>query len=588
MGRWDFYSRGDTIDTVDGDSSFSGVDMTRSRELLAPGTLALAQNVRMRTGAARQRLGTVRPSDFNPIFANRIIGSCVFQDPNGNEQLLVAPASVNYTVNLRYGKDPVQIPYDVSLSTNNGTGGIEFCQAFDKLLLIRRPLSADNPNTLVWDGDNTHKWQQLALSATGLKVAPNSWNAEPFQDRVLYYTALFPSSPTRDTWYMSDIEDYTSYDPVFQVFRTNSGESDYITRIMQYYESSVLIFKSNTIHQSTLLPQFPVAMQHRALTLRLGSIGNKMPLEIGGDIIFLSQPGGFYRLTQVIQENIIALPVALSEPIQPVIDNLQWGVTGLFGCSSSVDNYGFFGVALGVSATRCNAVLVINTQTNKWESVPDTWADPAFGFEALHVTNYNGVKRLFAIDYKNGVVYLMYEGIGDDLKSGYFKVPYKIETRGYTANDPVSFKRFLRATVSISTSAPRINVTALSDGVNEEKVLTPDPITKDRTKFYTHGHKRFDVTTDSLTEELREDYSNPLSEEVAIEDFEQYIVGPVTSLIETDLPIAQDKQESTERLLVRDTGRHMSLRIENTEGVCDVLAVSIEASRSMNTIRTAA
>jgi hypothetical protein len=382
--------------------------------------------------------------------------------------------------------------------------------------------------------------------------------------------------------------DYTSYDPVFEAGRTNPGESDFITRIMAYYHSSFLVFKNQSIHQVIMLPgTFPVQVQQRILSTSLGSYGNKMPLEIGGDIVFYNEQG-FFRLTEAIQENIGTLPVAISEKIQPYIRGLNFGFTALWGCSASLDTLALFGVAVGATATRCNAVMVYDTQTSEWHSVADTWKDPDFGFNQLHVTNFNGFKRVFAVDYDNSVVYLLYEGYVDDMKSGIWSVPYKWETRGYVGDDPFSMKVFRRITATISTFAPAANITALSDGYNEEKSLTVVPIRKARTEFYSHGHKLFDPSTDDPNEPFRKDYSIPSDELSAIEDFESLPDGPIKVLPPTDIPDGAKRQQCTERRLCRATGRWISLRIENDEGACDVLAISVEGSRTMNTVRTAA
>ena len=80
------------FDFRDGDPGWTGIDMTRERDALEPGMLALGQNTRLRTRRARQRSGTAMPGDFNPTngFTNYLVGSGVFTDPNGDELLLVA------------------------------------------------------------------------------------------------------------------------------------------------------------------------------------------------------------------------------------------------------------------------------------------------------------------------------------------------------------------------------------------------------------------------------------------------------------------------------------------------------------------
>ncbi len=495
--RFDFYSQKDTPDTTGGDDRFQGIDMTRDRPLLAQGMISLGENTRTRTGKVVQRRGTSMAPDFNPPagVGSPLVGSGVFRNPNGDEVLIVAPRGQTYTMVLQDGKDPYKVNYDGGVTGSN-TGSVEIVQAFEKVLLLRKPLVGSPPQNLVWDGDSTQttpgtadsEWEITTVTAGGTLV-PGVFNGEPFMDRIVFYFANAPTPLRRDVWYMSDIEDYSTYDNVFQSFRTNSGEADYITRIKSYFRGSVVIFKNQSIHMATILPTFPVSIEQRILNSTIGGVGNKIPVMVGGDIIFLSQPNGFYLLSEVIQDQIAALPSPISEPIQRVIDDINWPVTTLYGCSAALDNYAFLGVSLKSrpSSGRLNAILVYDTQRKQWESAGDTWMDETFSFSALHVTNYGGVHRLFAVDYLRGVTYLLYEGTTDETVAGIFSVPFKMETRGFVGDDPIGFKRFGRASIGITTSDPEITITAISDGFNEEKILTPQPITKDRFKFYQHG-----------------------------------------------------------------------------------------------------
>lgn len=585
----------------DGDAGWTGIDMTREPDALEPGILHLGQNTRLRSRRCRQRSGTSIPPEFNPRggFTASLVGSGNFNDPNGNDLLLVAPANAQYTFALQWGRDPIVVNYSAAEALSGRTNGsviVNFVQAFDKVLMLRVPKQTIDQPDLVWDGtgDANHDevadtlWTAIALSPEGRTLVQASYNAEPFQDRVLYYNANFPPAIGRDTWIVSDVLDYTSYDDPYQVVRTNTAEADYITRIMGYFRGSVVVFKNQSIHQVQFLNTLPFSYTQHLLSASLGSVGVHIPIEVGGDVFFLSPPNGFYRLSEVIQENIIVLPVAISEQIQPVIDNINWGITATWGCSATLDNYVLFGVALGVGSRACNAILAYNTQSRQWESVPDTWRDPNFNFNALHVVNYAGVRRLFAVDYQNAVVYMMYEGVNDELISGVWSVPFKMETRGYTGQDPVAWKRFFRAKVAISTSAPLINLTALSDGFNEEKLLTPLPIEKNPVEFYTHAHKEFDPVVDDPNEPKRKDYALGVVEEFAIEDYESYPDGPLDVLTGSVPPAVENRQQSLERYVTRQNGRWQSIRVENDQGSCDVLAVSVEGNYTMDTARTAA
>jgi hypothetical protein len=592
--RFETYTQRDTPDATSGDNGWQGINSTLDRPNVPSGFLFKGENTRVRTGRVKQRKGTYMPGDFNPPvgFGNYLVGSGVFRDPNGDELLVVAPANTTYTWNVRHGRDPFKIDYHSGGGTDpsgtNGAGGgvngVQFVQAFDKLLLLRRPLvGAEN---LVWDGGTTTKWEKVVLSGTGLTVVPGMYNGEPFMDRIIFYKANAPGTGVRDEWIISDIEDYSSYDPVFQNPRTNAAEADFITRIMSYYRGSVVIFKNQSIHLAEFLPTYPLSINQRVLNRTLGSVGNKMPLMVGGDILFASMPNGFYSLSEIIQEQITTLPSPISEPIQSVIDQINWPITLQMGCSVALDNYAFFGVAMGRGATRLNAILVYDTQRKQWESAGDTWADPTFAFNALHVTKYDNVDRLFAIDYLTSSIYLMYEGLSDELVTGTFNVPFKMETRGYIGDDPIAFKRWGRGMVSVATYEPNVTVTAIVDGYNEEKVVAE--ITKNRQRYYQHGKPDFNVLTDDPDFEKREDYSISEPDNFIADDFQDLPLGPITFIPATAPAILGPLQETSERMLIRSFGRWCALRIENDEGACEVTSVGIESTRAMNTTRTAA
>jgi hypothetical protein len=307
-------------------------------------------------------------------------------------------------------------------------------------------------------------------------------------------------------------------------------------------------------------------------------LSNKCLVEDGADVIFLSEPGGFYALTEVIVNQIAAEPVPVSEQIQPIIDRINWAVAQYWACGQVLGRYAFFAVPIDGVLGGCNAILVLNTVTRQWESVPDLWLDPNFRINALHCLDYDGVRRLYAVDYVNKAIYLLYEGVSDQLTTGLYPVSDLMETRGYTSQDPGSFKRFRRAIIGLSTFNPTINVTAITDGYNEEQLLTEDgPLTKDRLNFYTHGHPDFDPVAGDPDEPMREDYSVVNLEDYAGQDFEGLQVGPIYSVPGTVPTMATPKQQTLERFPILVNGRWLSLRIENTDGACDVLGVGVDA-----------
>jgi hypothetical protein len=580
MRRWQTYGKLDTPVATEGDRGFTALRMTGDRALLPQGMLARSENKRLRNGSATTRLGNVWSSDFNPGFTGRILGSAIYSNPNGDEVMLVATAEADYVWALQFGKDPVKINL-VAGQTLTGALGVEFVQAFEKVLLLRRPSGAFA--RLVWDGVNANTFNVVTTPGPATLI-PATWNGEPFQNRVVLYNANFSGLPWRDQIVMTDVLDYTQYDNVLSVFRVNAGESDWITRVWPYYRGALVILKRRTLH---LLQDFtldPSLAFQRMLSKRIGAIATRCVLEAGSDLYFLSDPGGIYKLSEVIQDQIGAEPTAVSEPIQPAIDDINWQLA-VWSAAEVLGEYLFFMVPLKHGGW---SMLVYNVATRNWESV-DKWGDPRFRIDALHATQYDGGRALFGIDYANKQVYVLYKSIGfDEIHSQLVPIRDLIETRGYTMGEADTFKQFQRTAIALRTSDPEVTITALMDGVNEEKMLTPEPITRNRLTFYPHGHAEFVPGVDDPNEPYREDYSAGELIDFSGEDFMNLPVGPIKELPATaGFTVSQaPQQQSLERLSVRTKGRWCSLRVENESGTCEVLATGVEAIPAMS-VRTA-
>jgi hypothetical protein len=611
MNRWGSYGRRDTQEKTDVDLRFAALDMVRERSLLGAGVLARSENKRLRLGTAADRLGTAIPTDFNPLFTKPFLGSFVYNNPNGEEMMLIAEKDQHFVWVLEFGKDPVQVPIHLTgTPADNGfelVDGVEFVQNFDKVIVLRRPnLWADSGGVvharpiLVWDGFvtadpgppvHTGKFEPMALSTYGrLLVSQNSWSGEPFKDRIIYYNQYRPDLPARDQLIVSDPGDSTSYDDVFGVYRINSGQADFIVRVWAYFRNGIVVFKAKTLHFLSNFTIDPTLAVQTPFSVNRGACGTGSIVEVGTDVMFLSEPDGIYRLTEVITEKVTTEAAPASEPLQPVIDRINWAAAKSLSaggaCAQTLELYTYFGVPLD-GALRNNTIIVYNNNTRQWESI-DTWTDPDFGFHAMHIASYNDARRLFAIDYTKSIVYLLYEGFFDDTFNGSNHIDSLIETRGYAG--PGEYNRFHRMQLAISTFNPEINITAITDGFSEEKLITEDgPITKNREKFYPHGHPDYfdpDATGDPL-EPRRLDYSSS-DEEFAVQDFEGLALGDVESIPGTAPSGTGPTQQSVERKAVRANGRWVSFRIENTKGRCEIQGVGVDSTQVPPTVRVAA
>ena len=447
MPRWHAHGQGESKIFSEGDARFNGLDMTRDRALLQPGTLAVSQNKRLFNGAAATRPGVAWLTDFNPGYTNTLVGSGVFSRPNINnadpaqregEMLLVGELNANFVWALQFGQAPRQVPIVAgTLNSSNETGildctQVKFVQTFDHIYLLRRP--STRHSTLIWDGTlvgGTAHFTPVTLQPGaplnsvvipgGVDPATPSqvylgrfcpWNGEPFAERVIFYndTSTFndPSHfvPDRDTIVMTDPDRWDSYNPAQNSFRINSGESNVITRVLGYYRGAVLIFFKRGIH---ILENFTnpatATGDQRMINNFLGSVNCTAQCQIGVDVYFLSEPGlGIYRISEAVQEQIAVNPLAVSDPIQPVINSMNWndGTTISPAASwSSLKTLGLYvyaGLPVGLSPPSSNVMAVYNQYTRQWESI-DAFNDPNFFFKELHVIACGGQRQLLAVDW---------------------------------------------------------------------------------------------------------------------------------------------------------------------------------------------
>ena len=607
MARWKVFGKLDSQSLGDGDSRFVGVDMTRDRALLAPGFLARSENKRLRLGAASTRLGNVQPADFAPGFGNTLIGSDIYSNPNGDEVMLVAEsgafdgvAGKAYVWALQFGKDPYKVHMATGQSFGPAVLAVEFVQAFDKVIMLRRYGNSIDP--LMWDGDKTHDFEVVTKPTGAIdKIPPNTqpgpgyttcnYNGTPFQSRVLYYNTEYPILPWSYQFIASDVLEYGGYDPANRSFQVNAGEADQIVRIWPYFKDSVICFKRRSTHQFyNFAGTDATTAAQRQLSKRIGLCATRAVIEWGSDLAFLNEPGGVFKLGEIIQEQIASEPLPISEQIQDFINRINWPQARYWACAQALAEYGYFAVPIDGVLGGSNAIMVLNLTNGQWESVPDRWDDPSFLINALHVTQYRDGRAVYAVDYAAKKIYALYQQDAfDEVNDDIIPVTDLIETRGYTCQDAGSFKRYSRAGAILRTYDPYIKVTGISDGYNEEKDLTPKAITKDRLKFYPLDHDDFDPLTDDPDEPKREDYSAAgLLDNMVGEDYEGIPVGPVDSIPGT-APIAPGpRQTSREPLSVRVNARWLSLRVENFSGVCDVLATGVEATPSLMEARTGA
>lgn len=593
MSRYKQIAVQDAPPSIDGEQHFAAMDMETPRELLPPGYYHSATNKRCIDGRLATRGGTVRPgfADLETLFRSRvmpfvIVGSGSYSNPNGKEARLIATPHLVYAI--RDGTFPVEIliPEDVTL-----TAPCEFSQQFDKVLLHRGTLNVNGraevpaadtaASTLVWDGIDPEGFKLVTKSDPGNTVTsliPNvDWSVNISGRAVIRFS--------RDSIACSDILDYSTFALGLDgnVFRVNSGTADEITAAIPYAQQSIIVGKRHSIDELTGFYGDLSQASMNVLSSTIGMCARKAAVMVGTDIIF-PYDTGVYKISPVPYQNRMAvspLPVAtrrdargnVIDPIGPLLRRINWAVADKqLAVANGV--YYYWAVAIDGSTVN-NAVAVLNTAKDNWESI-DTWGDSEgeeeFQIDDLYVAQFQGARRVWAIDRNTKAIYVLYEGKSDLLADGEHEISDSFESRGYGAQADEQGRvlfDFKRVVIGLETWRPEVTVTAIFDGENNERLLTQvraglaQPITKDPAKYYQFGKLDYELNNfnGDWAAAGREDYSLP-------DGF-----YPDASMgVNPD-----QKQTRPEKFSLFGRGNWVSYRVENSQGQADILGIVNEA-----------
>jgi hypothetical protein len=553
MSRYGAYFPKDTAPVDDGDTVFLGVNAKLSPEQLAPGYCRMAINKTFRRGMAATRKGTLTPVS-HALPTGEVYGSGIYSDPDGSEWLLVATEDKVHQ--LRDGHTPRTIALPRALSAP-----VEFVQAFNRVLLFR---GADL-GPLEWDGKRTSAFMAVdqRRHADGTSVIPNG-SSRPGLAPVLMNNRLFV--PTgRDQIAVSDILDYTRYDAALQQFNVNEGSDDVLTALYPFVQNSMLVFKDQSILLINNIYGDLSEVTLDQINREIGCVAGRSVAMLGSDVLFLSATG-VYRVQQIIQGRLQTGAVAVSDAIDPIIRRINWKAA-VQGVAAVLGDYYYLAVPIDGSEAN-NAVLPFNTVTNAWEGIHQ-WPE-WMRIDALHVTDWQGVKRLWAVDHDAARVHLLYEGFTDMIAGVEHAVSDRLETRGYLLGNN-GRKALKRVQVTMETWRPRLDLAIRTDSTGETMVV--EGLVKDPAVIDAFGES-YDLinANDDHGRELREDYSA---------DF-----AAPTFLGQNGIDFNR-RQISLERFATRGVqGRWASVILSSERGACDVSSIQLESAEASRNTRS--
>jgi hypothetical protein len=258
-------------------------------------------------------------------------------------------------------------------------------------------------------------------------IMPYNFNVEAAND-------TFTGRGILDEVIASDILDSDTYDKIYAQYRFNAGTSDFIVGLHSFAEDSLIVFNRNSLHtvQNTTSLE---AASVRLLTNEVGCVARKSIVQVGNQVIFLSDNGVYG--TQFLDEyNLRGTETPLSEPINETIKQINkeaWGNS----VAVYFDNRYYLAVPVNGSTSN-NAILVFNFLNKQWESV-DKIDDANFHVSNLIVAGEgddrgvyitNDIGGLHKLDSRvDGVDRIITQAGGTQTSPA---IPASVTTRQYT------------------------------------------------------------------------------------------------------------------------------------------------------------
>lgn len=279
-----------------------------------------------------------------------------------------------------------------------------------------------------------------------------------------------------DAVYFSDILDGETWDQTNNVLRVGAGDGDPVVAIKSWQETGLLVFKRNSVWLVDASPLTTVAnMTIRNVHSTVGCIAKNSVAQVGQDVWFLSRTGvQSVRKQFATSNNEITVPV--SQPIQDVINNIQWNHAHK---STAVFYNNFYLLSVPVESSEPDTVLVYHYLTGGW-TIFKQW-DASILFEQP----YEGKTRLL-IGTAEGELREWLEYIeesaepSDAYKDGYtsLELPLTLPTtflpgpdvecraitRAQTFSEPVNPKSGFYAEVEVVTTDVEAELFAVLDG----------------------------------------------------------------------------------------------------------------------------
>ena len=512
-------------------------------------------------------------------YPGTIYGASNFETPNGVEHLIIATSQGIFATSPDSFSEEVKVNGylygNASYPTITNGAKVRFVQCFNNLIMFR----GDDLPPLVLTQNILDGFQSISQTDTpeadenesdGTEQIPNSTTGLFFGNRL-----IIPFG--RDEVAVSDYLNYTRYQPIRSAFRVNTGSSDKLVGVFKFDPNTLLVFKEASVYAVRNVYGDLADAQLDQLTDQYGCAAERSIVSAGSDVIFLSDQRGVVSLRQSVAGETQSVDVPLSQPIQPIIDRIDWTKAGDAVGAYSNNRY-YLAVPLrGVNETASgnNAILVYDFLTKAWSGVD--FID-GIGIKDFFFVNYKGAKRLFVLT-NDGQILLyddpQYGGIDDQTigsnnKTSHTVIEGRLLTRGFTCGVPDK-KRFTASFARVEVYGGAYTITGRADGVNEALEISNESFSRNQYETAIISDYSTNNSGDNFFDQGREDYS--------INAGDNIVCGSNGFGVDR-------KQAHTDRDRFKIEGQYLQLDFKTTSGLVDIRGVSLTAtvrSRLINT-----
>ena len=508
-------------------------------------------------------------------YPGSIYGASNFETPNGIEHLIIATSQGIFVTSPDSASEEVKVNGflygNASYPTITNSNKVRFVQCFNNLVMFR----GEDFSPLVLKENILDGFQSITQEETpeadendddGTEQIPNSSTGLFFGNRL-----VVPFG--RDEVAVSDYLNYTRYQPVRSAFRVNTGSSDKLVSVFKFDPNTLLVFKESSIYSVRNVYGDLADAQLDSLTSEYGCASERSIVSAGSDVIFLSDQRGVVSLRQSVAGETQSVDVPLSQPIQPIIDRIDWTKASDAVGAYSNNRY-YLAVPLrdvNTSASGNNAILVYDFLTKAWSGIDyiDGLSVKDFCF-----VNYKGAKRLFVVATNgdtDGQILLyddpQYGGIDDQTigtnnKTKHNVIQGRLLTRGFTCGVPDK-KRYNLMLAFVECYNGSYTVTGHSDGVNETVEISNESFSRTQYEAAIVSDYTSNNSDDNFFDEGREDYAVKASDNI--------VCGSNGFAVDR-------KQAHTDRDRFKIEGQYLQLEFKSTSGLVDIRGCNLIAT----------